>query len=124
MTNHPHSQSILVSPFSESLVKEILNSRSTVILFDTKLNYAVVNETACEQLNKDASELIGKNILDVFPDAIASGIHRSLLRALHGETIRENIISILSNKRFHVLYEPVYVNGKIAGVLTKTDPLK
>jgi PAS domain-containing protein len=101
------------------LVNEVMHAKGVSAIFDSKLNYLLVNKATCDELDKTASDLIGRSIIDLFPNIIASANHRNLLKALNGETILNYEIESLKGKRFLVSYIPVKEKDKIIGVLTK-----
>lgn len=69
------------------LIKNIDTSTEAVSVFDIDLNYVFTNEATCALLNKTKHELEGNNLLQLFPQLIASASHRHLLTAISGKTI-------------------------------------
>ncbi len=67
----------------EQLLDGILGATTdTFICFDDKFGITFVNHHAEERLGKSASELLGSNIWDLFPDAVGGVAHRELTRAM------------------------------------------
>ena len=96
--------------------KLIMESNNISIFFDQNLCYKIVNNAACEHIQMKAKELLNKNILDLFPEIVASANHRNLLRALDGLSIRTTVPD-RNGKLFKCRYKPIYQNGKVLGVL-------
>jgi PAS domain S-box-containing protein len=91
-----------------------------IVVFDRNLNYIMVNETACKTLDRPSSDIIGKCIIDLYPEIIASKNHRNLLSALSGHTIQDDIPSLSGTKLYSTLYKPVTIDGKVMGILVKS----
>ena len=53
-----------------------------IVGLDTDWRYTYVNEKAGELVGRPASELIGKNIWDVFPDAVGQSFYRNSYQAM------------------------------------------
>jgi PAS domain-containing protein len=117
----PTSSIIKTVHLDFNLVNEVMAAQDVSVIFDTKLNYLLVNKAACECLNKKASELIGRSIIDLYPSIIASANHRNLLKAANGETILDFEIKSDDGKAVYVSYIPVLEKEKVIGVLTKSQ---
>lgn len=91
----------------KEFVELILNSSIDLIaVFDTDLRYVSLNKQAIDTYQRD--DLIGKKITDVFPEAIESGMHDDLLKALEGSTIRNTSYqSKVLNRYFENYYIPL-----------------
>jgi PAS domain-containing protein len=104
--------------FSDDFIRAHERSAEIVAAFDTHLYYVFVNEAACKQLNSEPQSLLGKNIIELYPQMIASRNHRNLLRALDGKTIRD-LIDGPAGQCFESIYTPVLKNGKVSYVIVK-----
>lgn len=103
--------------FDIELVNTILSEKEIAVLFDDRLNYVAASAPAILHLKKTAQELIGRCILDVFPDVIASANHRNLLRALEGESIMNVRLIARNGVPFIATYIPVYPDGYVKGIV-------
>ncbi|TWI85323.1 PAS domain S-box-containing protein [Lacibacter cauensis] len=52
------------------------------ISLDKNFNYVYLNKQAAELIQKNADDLIGKNVWDIFPDAVGSKTYHSITEAL------------------------------------------
>lgn len=95
-----------------------------VVVFDRNLNYLETNEAACAHLKMTPAELIGKNVLDLFPDLIASKNHRNLLRALGGEILRNMIVESRMGQRFKITYTPLVKEGLVSAILVNARKMR
>lgn len=98
----------------------------TVAVFDKDLNYLLVNKAACKLLHKTEAELVGKNMLELFPTLIASVSHRNLLKALSGESIESAYSEgtfTEEGARYITNYSPVFNNGEVEAVVGITKRL-
>src|SRR5688572_27148446 len=93
--------------FSETFISESIEKTTIVAAFDQELRYMFLNPAACKHMNAEPESLLGKSIIDVYPDIIASRNHRNLLRALEGEVIHD-IIEGRFGHRMESHYEPVF----------------
>lgn len=55
------------------------------VSLDNHWNYTFANQKACELLNKTKEELIGKNIWDLFPDAVALPFYHACHKTLESQ---------------------------------------
>ena len=92
------------------------------VTFDAHLNFREVNEVTCEYLANDADDLIGKSILDLYPGMTASKNHRNLLKALSGETIKDIILSHVSDLKLETTYVPVITGNRVTGISVTAKP--
>lgn len=110
---------------SLELLNQVMEiSNDITVVFDRGLNYVLANKAACERLKVGPEDLIGKSILDVYPAITSSQLHRSLLRALAGETILNDITSLNGVDYFSSNYQPLVIDGQVAGVLVKSVKIK
>lgn len=89
-------------------------SSKIAVVLDQDLVYLAANSKACERLGCKEDDLIGRNILDIYPQMIASENHRNLLSALDGKTITAIIHT--AGVLFEVLYCPFLFNEKVEGI--------
>lgn len=107
---------------NELLEGALNTSGDIIVVLDRNLNYILANETACKILNRSSSDLIGKCIIDLYPQIIASKNHRNLLSALSGHTIEEDIPAADGAKFYSTLYKPLKIDGKVMGIVVKSKP--
>jgi PAS domain S-box-containing protein len=105
----------------KEFVETIINSSvDLVAVFDTNLNYIMLNKRADDfyQLKRDG--IVGKNILEVFPELKNSGMIEDLQRALKGEYIHNSKYkSPVVNRSFENFYIPLKDKKDVVyGVLT------
>jgi PAS domain S-box-containing protein len=93
----------------KDFIETIINSSVDLIaVFDTKLNYIMLNKKADEYYPLRKEEVIGKNILEIYPHTQESGMLADLHRALKGETIHNiNYNSPLLKRSFENFYIPL-----------------
>jgi PAS domain S-box-containing protein len=70
-----------------ALQEDLLSSPHVVAVFDRDLNYLFINDPGCRLLGKSQEEIVGHNMLDLFPTLTASDSHRKILQAFSGETV-------------------------------------
>lgn len=105
------------SDFDTGLINAVLSEKDIAVLFDDHLNYVAVNETICRHLNMKRDELVGRCVLDLFPDIIASTNHRNMLRALDGEAILNYKLIGRNGVPFTITYIPVHPDGYVKGIV-------
>lgn len=103
--------------FDIELVNTILSEKEIAVLFDDQLNFVAASAPALLHLQQREDELIGRCVLDVFPDVIASANHRNLLRALEGESIMNVRLVARNGIPFIATYIPVYPDGYVKGIV-------
>ena len=105
----------------KEFVETIINSSIDLIaVFDRDLKYVILNKRSDDFYPIKREALLGKNILEVFPQVANSGMLDDLKNALKGETIyRPNYNSTILNKYFENYYIPLLdKTGEVYGVLT------
>jgi PAS domain S-box-containing protein len=70
--------------FIESLVEA---SVDRIIVMDRHMNYLYCNQKAADNYGLSKEELIGKNVLEVFPAAVNNPSYEHFRKALKGETV-------------------------------------
>jgi len=104
----------------KDFVETIINSSvDLVAVFDTRLHYIMLNKRADDYYNISRDNIIGRNILDVFPQMKNTALHTDLQRALAGEYIHDNKYrSPVIHRTFENFYIPLKdADDKIYGVL-------
>jgi PAS domain S-box-containing protein len=104
----------------KDFVETIINSSvDLVAVLDTRLNYIMINKKANEYYTINRDMILGRQILDVFPQMKDTIIHESLLGALKGEYIHDNKYrSPITHRTFENFYIPLKDGDeKIYGVL-------
>jgi PAS domain-containing protein len=105
---------------SKEVVQSVMFDKNIAALIDNELKYSLINQACCKQLNRSSESLIGKCILDLYPEITASQNHRNILRALEGNTINE-VVEGMNGSYFRSVYQPVSFLGKITHVLVKAS---
>jgi PAS domain S-box-containing protein len=62
-----------------------------VIAFDKDLRYTYLNQKAAEMIKKDPAAIIGKNVWEVFPDAVGSPTYEAFNKAMSEQHYVTNI---------------------------------
>ena len=103
----------------KEFVETIINSSVDVIsVFDIDLNYVVINKRSEEVYNVKREDIVGKYVLEAFPQVLNTGFHQDLKRALKGEPIyRPNYKSHVLDKYFENFFIPLHKEGVVYGVL-------
>lgn len=74
----------LQTAFAEAIID---SSVAVIAVFDTKLNYVLLNKYGREMYNVTPEQILGKNISAVFPKIEGSQMYRELKQALEGEMV-------------------------------------
>ena len=104
----------------KDFVETIINSSvDLVAVLDTRLHYIMVNKKADEYYAVSRNDMIGRHILDVFPQMKTTPMYNDLHRALAGESIHDNKYrSPITHRTFENFYIPLKdADDKIYGVL-------
>src|SRR5436190_2947043 len=118
-TNELNQQNILLKQ-QNHLVKNILDSSVDLIaVYDTDLRILSINQSALNAMKAKEEDVVGKNLLDAFPQMKDSQGHKDLLRAINGEIIHNEIYySLVSNRYYENSLVPLKDhNDKIYAVL-------
>lgn len=92
----------------EFIEKIIDSSIDIVAVFDKTLRYEIINKISEEIYHWRKEDVIGKNILDVFPGLKGSVMVDNLHRALRGEFIHDNAYqSIITGRYFENFFIPL-----------------
>lgn len=90
-------------------VETILDSSVDIMaVFDHDLCYVSLNKASYELYKIKKEDIIGKNVLEVFPQVIDSGMYEDLKKALLGETVyNPSYKSKVLNRDFENFYIPL-----------------
>ena len=93
----------------KEFIETIINSSvDLVAVFDRDMNYIMVNSRVMDYYNKGKEELIGKNVLDVYPEVSHTAMYHNLKRALNGEYVHdEDYKSAIIDRYFETYYIPL-----------------
>ncbi|MEO7767254.1 MAG: ATP-binding protein [Ferruginibacter sp.] len=104
----------------KEFVETIINSSvDTIAVFNKNLEFVVINQHT-EKIYKISKEaIVGKHVLDLFPQVKISGMYNDLLKALKGEPIHKlSYRSVVVNRYFETYYIPLKdVKENVYGVL-------
>lgn len=105
----------------ESLVQ---SSVDRIVALDRNMNYLYWNKKAEEHYNLSREAVVGRNILDVFPQVVNDPSYGEFRRALRGETV--HIPAAHGQKKhFETYLIPIKSeNGEVTGLLWVTHDLK
>ena len=87
--------------FIESLVDA---SVDRILVMDRYMNYLYCNQKAADYYGLHKEEIIGKNVLEVFPASVNDLSHEHFRRALKGETVHIPAIEGLSDAHYHEVF--------------------
>jgi PAS domain S-box-containing protein len=91
--------------FAETILDSSVDVMS---VFDHNLCYVSLNKASYELYKIKAEDIIGKNVLEVFPQVIDSGMYEDLKKALLGETVHKPTYkSKVLNRDFENFYIPL-----------------
>jgi PAS domain S-box-containing protein len=87
---------------------------------DHDLKFITANKKAGEIFKLEPDEIIGKNILELYPELKDSETHNDMLRALQGQTIHisQRKGPFDPERFFEIFLVPLYENKKITGIVT------
>src|SRR6188768_1835528 len=100
-TSELNQQNILLKQ-QNHLVKNILDSSVDLIaVYDTDTRLISVNQSTLNGMKAKEEDVLGKKLLDTFPQMKDSQGYKDLLRAINGETIHNEIYySVVSNRYY------------------------
>lgn len=93
-----------------------------VVVLDSQLKYLYLNDAACQSLNRNKEELLGKRITDIYPEVLGSPNHKNLKVALEGNHVHATIDSP-GGIKIDVDYKPIFARGKVIYLLIKAKYL-
>ncbi|MEP7164723.1 MAG: ATP-binding protein [Ferruginibacter sp.] len=105
----------------KDFVETIINSSIDIIgVFDTEMNYVMLNKRGNEFYNTGEQDIIGRNLLEVYPQLKDSEMVRDMQIAFTGQTITNTSYrSIVLGRYFENSYIPLKDQyGAVYGVLT------
>lgn len=106
---------------TKNFLQLILDSSVDLVgSLDTELNYITVNIQSKSILGFEPEEIIGRNIVEMYPAMIGTDTHKALLRAVQGEYIHIPQRRGISNSErfFETFFIPLFQNKKVTGVIT------
>ena len=100
-TSELNQQNILLKQ-QNHLVKNILDSSVDLIaVYDTEVRIVSINQSALNAMKAKEENVVGKHLLDVFPQMKDSQGYKDLVRAINGETIHNEIYYSLVSNRYY-----------------------
>lgn len=105
--------------FENEFLEAIINSSTDkIVAYDTNLCVIAVNKKALEVYGLDKDEIMGKNLLEIFPQAENSKTQRDLLKALQGEPVHNAVYkSFVVDRYYENSIIPLKRNNKIYAVV-------
>lgn len=102
--------------FIESLLEA---SVDRIVVMDRYMNYLYCNQKAADYFRLRKEEIIGKNVLEIFPSSVNDPSHEHFRRALKGETVHIPAIEGFSEEHyFEVFLIPISGEaGTVSAVL-------
>ncbi|MEO8088243.1 MAG: ATP-binding protein [Bacteroidota bacterium] len=101
-------------------IETIINSSvDLVAVFDKDLNYIMLNKRADDYYPVKRENILGRNILEVFPEMVSSSMYENLKKALNGEYVHDSKYrSPILNRSFENYYLPLKdKDDKVYGAL-------
>lgn len=95
------------------------SSEELITSFDKSYNFTSINMVAAAYTGSQPKDLIGKNILEVFPKLKSSDYYKKLGKVLEGSTFHEKeIVKLHGEERvFDTYYKPLIINNEVTGIL-------
>ena len=87
--------------FIESLLEA---SVDRIIVMDRYMNYLYCNEKAAGYYNLRKEDIIGKNVLEIFPASVNDPSHEHFRKALKGEMVRIPVIDGIVNDHYYEVF--------------------
>lgn len=106
---------------TKNFLQMILDSSVDLVAsMDTKFNYITINKRSNEILNLDPEEVIGKNVLDLYPTLAGTDTLKAMQDAVVGQTVHMPQRTGIGrpDKFFESFFIPLYENKKVTGILT------
>jgi len=97
------------------LIETIIDSSVDLIaVFDKNLHFLLLNKQADHIYHRDRGQLVGRHILEVFPQLEGSSFIINLQKAFHGELVhQETYVSIVSGRHFENFFIPLTDHSKM-----------
>jgi hypothetical protein len=100
-----------------AVIAEVKGNENICVALDEQLEYIAISDTACRYLCVKAENLLGKNMLEVYPEITASRNHRNILKAFSGVTIKNEPIESRMGDLLLTSYNPVLSAGCVIAVI-------
>jgi len=102
--------------FIETLFDAVVD---LMAVFDTKGNYISINKKIENVYKVKRENIIGKNILEIYPEVKTSAMYENLQKAIRGEMVHDlGYRSVIANRYFENFYIPLKNNKQeVYGVL-------
>lgn len=110
-----------------TLIEAILDSMlSMITVVDRNMTYLAFNRRAEEYTGKKRDEVVGRNMIEVFPDLLESSVPANIYRAFEGEVVRDGLSApvLTRGKFFEAHYIPMRsADGQVGQVLVILNDL-
>ena len=102
--------------FIEALLDAIVD---VIAVIDTDYRYISVNRAALNKYGLKKEDLIGKQILEIFPSVAQTSMYRDLQRAMNGEFVYDlTYTSTVISRHFENYYIPLFdINERVYAVM-------
>jgi PAS domain S-box-containing protein len=106
----------LQTEFAETIIDSTVD---VIAVFDTKLNYVLLNRYGREIYNVTTEQYLGKNLLEVFPDLVNSQMYNDIKKSLEGVIVHNpHYVSAVSNSVLENFFIPLRdINNEVYSVL-------
>ncbi|WP_207509901.1 ATP-binding protein [Telluribacter humicola] len=105
---------------TQSFLQQLIDSSVEYIsVFDKDLNFVTVNKRFEEKMQIDREQLKGQHLFEYNPKAKGTEQHRSILKALSGETVHLEKRSTIKQPDIFVdtYFFPLVIDGNVEGVI-------
>lgn len=107
-TNELQDANFVLQQQNDFIEMIIDSSVDLIAVFDNDFNYLVLNKQAEAIYQRDKGDIIGKNLLDVFPKLQGTPFVDNLQRAFKGEFVHQEVYpSLVSTRHFENFFIPL-----------------
>jgi PAS domain S-box-containing protein len=125
MLSRIEEQNMEITAFNQNLERNLFIETlfdtlvDNVAVFDTNCQYVALNKKGEESYKVAEKDVIGKSVLEIFPEVNHSGMYEKLQRALKGETIHDiSYYSPVLKSYLENFYIPLKnIDGEVYNVL-------
>lgn len=103
----------------QSVIKHVNSSSFISVALNDQLVYIAINSIACAYLKLEPKDIVGKAVLEKYPEVTASKNHRNILTAFSGETIENELIESRMGDTLITSYKPYLYRNKVVAVVVK-----